>query len=217
MKEKIRVLILEDVDADAELINEVLRGSGLVFDSIRVETEREFLHEVQQHKLDVILSDHGFPSFDGFAALAIARERCPQVPFIFVTGALGEEVAISSLKNGATDYVLKNRLAYLPTAIQRALREVDERSARQRAEAERDDLLKELKEALAELKTLGSLLPVCALCKNIRDHQHGWQPMEVYLERHSDATLTHELCPDCSERIPPTGFLDKQLQHGLGY
>jgi len=74
------------------------------------------------------------PSFDGLAALKISRERCPDVPFIFVSGALGEEMAIDLLKKGATDYVLKNRLSRLEPAVSRALHEVEERTERERAE-----------------------------------------------------------------------------------
>jgi CheY-like chemotaxis protein len=210
MKKKIRILVLEDVAADVELINNALRRGGLSCEAKCVETEAEFLHELEQRPPDVILSDHGFPSFDGFAALAIARERCPEVPFIFVTGALGEEVAIASFNQGATDYVLKDRLAYLVTAIQRAFREVEERNNRRRVEAERDQLVQELKETLTRIKTLSGLLPICTLCKNVRDHQHGWLPMEAYLQGHSEATLTHELCPECVQRISPAVFTSGQ-------
>lgn len=203
MKDKIRILLVEDDNADAVLIRETLRGGGLAFTLHQVENEVDFLHELKRQSADVILSDHGFPSFDGFKALELARTQCPEVPFIFVTGALGEDVAIASFKNGATDYVLKNRLSQLPHAIERALREVEDRAARRQLEQDRDQLIKELKEALLQIKPLTGLLPVCALCKRIRDHQLGWQCMEAYLETHSDATLTQELCPECETKISP--------------
>src|SRR5581483_10613149 len=82
----------------------------------------------------MILSDYAMPAFDGYTALAIAKEKVPNIPFIFVTGTMGEEVAIETLKKGATDYVLKTRLARLVPAVQRALREAEERRERQRAE-----------------------------------------------------------------------------------
>jgi CheY-like chemotaxis protein len=214
MNDKIRILLVEDAAADAELIKHALHEAGLVFHCQRVDTRADFLHELQHHPPDVILSDHGLPTFDGFAAVAVARERCPDTPFIFVTGALGEEVAIASFQHGATDYVLKDRLSYLAPAIQRALREREERTARKRLEAERDELIHELKEALAQIKTLSGLLPICALCKKIRDHQRGWQPMEVYLQKHSDATLTHELCPECALKISPVVSMGESLQPG---
>lgn len=203
MNNKLRILLVEDNHADAELIRATLQGGGLVFTLRHAENEVEFLHELQDTLPDVILCDHGFPSFDGFKAIELARRHCPEVPFIFVTGALGEDVAIASFKNGATDYVLKNRLSQLPHAIERARREVEERTARRRVEQERDELIRELKEALMLIKPLTGLLPVCAGCKKIRDHQHGWLAMETYLQAHTDITLTHELCPECETKLSP--------------
>ena len=117
-------------------MNHELRQAGLQFQSKRVETRQDFLNELSQHPPDVILSDHGLPSFDGFSALAIAKDRCPEVPFIFVTGSVGEEKAIETLRSGATDYVLKTHLAKLAPAVQRALREAEERSRRQESDTE---------------------------------------------------------------------------------
>jgi CheY-like chemotaxis protein len=216
MKTKpLRILMIEDEAADAELIKRTLSKGGVSCQVKCVETEADFLHELQQQPPDVILSDHGFPSFDGFSALAIARERCPEVPFIFVTGAMGEEVAISSFENGATDYVLKNHISHLVPAIHRALGEAEERSFRKQLEAERDRLIMELQEALTQIKSLSGLLPICTLCKNVRDHQHGWQPLETYLQRRSDVALTHELCPDCTQKIPTAVFAGSQAFSGL--
>lgn len=134
MKKEINVLIIEDVSADVVLINHELRRGGLSFRSKRVGTREEFLEELHSGSPDLILSDHGLPQFDGFTALAMAQSQCPEVPFLFVTGSMGEEVAIESLKSGATDYVLKNRMAGLVPAVTRALRLAEER--RRRLEAE---------------------------------------------------------------------------------
>lgn len=134
VKKEIGILILEDIAADAVRINHELRRGGLNFSSTRVETRENFLAELEHHKPDIILSDHGLPSFDGFTALEIAKEKCPDTPFIFVTGSFGEEFAINTFKHGATDYVLKNRLSELVPAVHRALRERDEKSCRQQAE-----------------------------------------------------------------------------------
>src|SRR4051794_35162054 len=101
VKKEIRVLMVEDTAPDVVLINHELRKAGLNFRSRRVESREAFLHELERHPPDVILSDHGVPGFDGFAALAEARSRCPEVPFIFVTGAPGDEVAADTLKSGA--------------------------------------------------------------------------------------------------------------------
>lgn len=135
MKHEIQVLILEDVASDVVMINHELRQAGLHFRSHRVDTKSEFLFQLEHNRPDVILSDHGLPSFDGFSALAIAKDKCPHVPFIFVTSALGEELTIETFESGATDYVLKHRLMNLGPAIRRALREADERRRRQDVEA----------------------------------------------------------------------------------
>ncbi len=128
MKKEIRILVVEDVATDVVAINHELRRGGFNFRSKRVETKEAFLHELQHHRPDLILSDHGLPGFDGFTALAIAKDKCPDVPFIFVTGALGEETTIDTFESGATDYVLKDRMSKLAPAVQRALLEAEERA-----------------------------------------------------------------------------------------
>ena len=128
MAKKIQILFVEDSPADAVMINHELRRRGLLFRLTRVDTKERFLHELEHDPPDVILSDHGLPSFDGFTALAMARNLCPDVPFIFVTNSMGEELAIETFESGATDYVLKNKLYKLVPAVERALREAEERA-----------------------------------------------------------------------------------------
>jgi diguanylate cyclase (GGDEF)-like protein/PAS domain S-box-containing protein len=130
----IRILILEDVVSDAELAERELKRAGLVCDVRRVETESTFRRRLEDFHPAVILSDFAMPGFDGMQALSIARQFRPDVPFIFVSGVMGEEYAIRALKDGATDYVLKNNLMRLPAAVERAIREAAERSARQALE-----------------------------------------------------------------------------------
>src|SRR3954466_6629867 len=103
-----------------------LRKGGLSFQSQRVDTREQFLNALAGQRPDLILSDHGLPAFDGFSALAIAREKVPDVPFIFVTGSLGEETTIKALKSGAADYILKHRLPNLSSAVHRALSQAEE-------------------------------------------------------------------------------------------
>jgi signal transduction histidine kinase len=148
---ELRILLLEDNAPHAELVEHFLRSSGLKFHVVRVETREAFLEQIERHPPDMILSDYALPSFDGYAALAIAKEKVPNIPFIFVTGTMGEEVAIETLKNGATDYVLKTRLARLGPAVQRALRETADRRERQRAEDK-------LRRSLDQLRALTTYL-----------------------------------------------------------
>ncbi len=134
MKRELRLLLVEDVALDAELIEHELHRAGLRFRAKRVESSDAFLRELEQHPPDLILSDYGMPAFDGFLALAAARERCPEVPFIFVTGAHGDEVAVETLKRGADDYVLKSRLHRLASSIDRALSVAAERANHRQTE-----------------------------------------------------------------------------------
>ncbi|BAZ16120.1 PAS/PAC sensor hybrid histidine kinase [Calothrix sp. NIES-4071] len=129
-------LLLEDSLLDAELIQAVLAEGGITCELIQVQTGQEFEDKLTSCPFDLILSDYSIPGFNGIAALEIARRQCPEVPFIFVTATMGEEVAIETLKSGATDYVLKQRLDRLVPSIIRALREAEEIKARQKAEAE---------------------------------------------------------------------------------
>ncbi|WP_332671295.1 response regulator [Aromatoleum sp.] len=114
MSDELRVLQLEDEPADAEVALRELKRAGLAF---RVDAREPFIHALRQFNPDIILADYQLPSFDGQAALAIAREHAPDVPFIFVSGAMGEERAIESLHRGAADYVLKDHLGKLALAV----------------------------------------------------------------------------------------------------
>jgi PAS domain S-box-containing protein len=128
--------MLEDEARDVQLVEHVLKEGGFAFSLKRVETEPDFVRELEEFKPNMILSDHGLPAFDGFTALSLAQTKTPDVPFIFVTGSLGEEMAIKALKSGATDFVLKHHLVTLPPAVHRALRQAEFRIQRKHAEEE---------------------------------------------------------------------------------
>jgi CheY-like chemotaxis protein len=196
-EDDIQVLIIEDVAADAVLVESELRKGGLTTHFRQVGSKEAFLQELQHDPPDIILSDHGLPSFDGFTALAITRDRCPEVPFIFVTDHLGEEKTIEAFESGAADCVLKNRLAKLVPAVQRALSAAEARRSRKEAEGERERVILELREAVARTGDVSVLLPICANCKRIRDTHDRWQQLETYLREHYDVEFTHGLCPTC--------------------
>ena len=141
------ILLLEDNIYDAELIKFALEQSGLPFTLNRVGTRREFEKSLLDSTPDLILSDYRLPDINGLDALKMAQEMEPGIPFIFVTGTLGEERAIETLKRGATDYVLKTRLSHLVPAVHRALREAE--MCRERIRAE--ERLRESREQLRAL------------------------------------------------------------------
>jgi diguanylate cyclase (GGDEF)-like protein len=131
----VQVLHLEDNRDDQELIKRLLAKAGMVCNITTAESHVEFMDSLEGRTWDVILSDYSLPSFDGYRALAIAKQKCPGTPFIFVTGTLGEDIAVETLKNGATDYVLKQKLTRLSTAVRRALNEAAERNRLLEAES----------------------------------------------------------------------------------
>ncbi len=134
MKSSFRILYLEDDKNDVELVQAKLEEEGFTCDITHVETQADFVAALDKGGFDIILADYKLPSFDGLSALAIAREKTPDVPFIFVSGVMGEERAIETLQSGATDYVLKQRLSRLGPAIRRALEEAEEHLERKKAE-----------------------------------------------------------------------------------
>ena len=134
MSSLVYILYLEDSQIDAEIVQALLSEADLRFELKRVRNRAEFLDALRNRAWDLILADYALPSFDGLSALAIARELAPEVPFIFVTGVLGEDVAVETLKRGATDYVLKTALGPLGAAVKRALADSDEKKRRRQAE-----------------------------------------------------------------------------------
>src|SRR5882672_3640742 len=151
MTERLRILLAEDVANDAELVLAELKYGGLHADHRVVDGEKSFVDALREFAPDVILSDFSMPGFSGMAALALAREICPDTPFIFVSGTIGEESAVDALKSGATDYLLKNNLVRLASAVERALREGKERAARRKVEGEFEALRERLRSIVSTL------------------------------------------------------------------
>ena len=158
----LQILMLEDVATDAELVRRELDREGFTFDAQRVTTREAFEEALADEDLDLILADYSLPGFDGMTALDLATDKRPHVPVVFVSGAIGEERAIETLKRGATDYVLKDQLSRLGPAVRRALREAEERRARREAEAAlrraHDELERKVEERTAELQETNAAL-----------------------------------------------------------
>src|SRR2546427_12554886 len=129
MAEPLRILVAEDSETDAELVQRELKRGGLDFQSRRVQTESDFRRELDEFQPHLVISDFSMPQFSGPKALAIARESRADIPFIFISGTIGENVAVDMMKAGANDYVMKNNLARLVPALKRELREAEVRRA----------------------------------------------------------------------------------------
>lgn len=325
MSKPLKVLFVEDSEDDVLLMVFELRRGG--FDPVfeRVSSASEMELALDGPTWDVILCDHVLPRFGSFEALKLIKEREVDIPFIIVSGAMGEEVAVEAMRAGAHDYLIKGKLIRLAPTIERELREAlnrkerreaeqklaylaaivessddaiigktlegeilswnsgaesiygysaqevlgksigilvpEQRSgeiasiygkiragehieryetervrkdgrvidvsltlspiknvkgevvgvsaiernitARKREELVRTQLIGELQEALANIKTLKGLLPICAACKKIRDDQGYWQKVEFYISQHTNAEFTHGICPDCREQLYP--------------
>jgi DNA-binding NtrC family response regulator len=123
-----RILILEDEAWDAELAQRLMTSAEIEFTAVVVDTKESFLEQLAAFRPQLILSDFQLPGFSGAAALKLAQEHCPSVPVIIWSGFLGDEAAVELIKQGATDYILKDRPARLPEAIRRALAEAEQRA-----------------------------------------------------------------------------------------
>src|SRR5476649_736901 len=128
MKQTLNILHIEDSKEDSELITRMLMSNGFKCAVKRIDTRPQVFDALEKNSYDLILADCKLPNFSGLRALEIAHALNPEVPFVFVSGTIGEETAIESLRNGATDYVLKDRLSRLVPAVRRALAESEERS-----------------------------------------------------------------------------------------
>jgi sigma-B regulation protein RsbU (phosphoserine phosphatase) len=135
-QKELRILHLEDVATDVELVERQLRHSGLQFVVHHAANRHEFTREVEEFHPDVVLADYSLPDFDGLSAVRMVRQRDPDLPIIVVTGVLGDEAAVSMIKAGANDYILKDRLGRLGLAVERAVLEAAQSRARKRAEVE---------------------------------------------------------------------------------
>ena len=132
----LRLLLVEDSENDATLLLEYLRQGGYEPLCTRVDSARALNDALdrQGHDLDLVIADYTMPGFSGTAALSIVRDRGLDVPFIFVSGTIGEEIAVEAMKNGADDYIIKNNLSRLIPAINRELRDAEVRRERSKAE-----------------------------------------------------------------------------------
>lgn len=191
--EAIKVLLVEDDEDDVYLTRELLleiREARYRLDW--VDNFAEALQVIGSPLYDVCLIDYKLGPDSGVELLKQAIRMGCDTPLILMTAEGDRAVDMEAMKAGAADYLVKGRTnsALLERSIRYAL-------DRKRAERERGELLRQLQEAMVQVKTLSGLLPICMTCKKIQDGQGNWEQLELYIREHSNAEFSHGLCPDC--------------------
>jgi DNA-binding response OmpR family regulator len=185
-----------------------LRQAGIRFQSQHVYSREAFRKALEKETPDLILSDQGLPSFDGFTALQIAQEKCPQVPFIVVSGSYDQEAAVELLMNGAADYVHKAHLGDLVPAVTQALAEAERQKVENLKAPEPPPRLAEdqpfviLQRPAGAGSPSGPSLFLCPKCRQLTDETGALQDLTEYLATHDKAQITSGFCPRCSYHFP---------------
>jgi len=194
-----KVLLIEDDPADAQLIMEILREEPEnAMEILHVSNLAQGLKTLARGGIDIVLLDLTLPDSSGHNTFGMLHEHVATIPVIVLTGMDDKEMAIRIVQEGAQDYLVKSLVDY--TMLARSIRYSIERK---RTLLEKDLLIGQLRETLADVKTLSGLLPICASCKHIRDDKGYWHQVESYIQQHSSAVFTHGLCPKCSQKIYP--------------
>ena len=191
MEKPLKILVLEDVEDDVGLIERELRKGGLTFETNRVDNRPEFIEALRKYEADVILSDHSLPQFNSFEALKLCRRSGITVPFILVTGSVSEEFAVTCLKEGADDYVLKSNLIRLPNAIVNSLKqkhfELERKKSDLALREQNDELIKINKELDSFVYSVSHnlrapLMSVLGLLNLAKMQDKKQESMDLYLE-----------------------------------
>ena len=191
-----KVLLIEDNPGDVRLIREMLSESRNI--SLEIEHADHLstgLDRIAQGGLDILLLDLGLPDSQGLETLSTVHKQAPGMPIVVMTGLSDETIGIQAVQEGAQDYLIKGRVD--SNLLTRSILYSIERN---RIEEEREKLIKQLQEALANIKTLSGMLPICASCKKIRDDKGYWNRIETYISEHADVLFTHGMCPDCAKK-----------------
>ena len=198
------LLIVDDEAAHVAAIQRALDSAGMEVSLQTVGSLKEYRDRVAENPPDLALLDLNLP--DGRAVEVLSNPpESGLFPVLVMTSFGNERVAVEAIKAGALDYVVKSAesFANMPRTLERALRDWKLLIDRQEAQAAQKRLIVQLEEALANVKTLSGLLPICSGCKKIRDDTGYWSQVDRYLQQHTNARFTHGLCPECITRYFP--------------
>ena len=200
------VLIVDDNEIDCQTYERYLsQDTYMNYDFSLADTVADGLDALSARKPDCILLDYNLPDGDGLEFIKEAIEIYENLPIVMLTGQSNEEVIIQALTSGAMDYISKGRLTRenLCRTVNRVIEKGTLLQQLAQREREKDELIKELKEALARVKKLSGLLPICSCCKKVRDDKGYWNQVEVYIRSRAEVEFSHGICPDCFRELYP--------------
>ena len=201
----IKVLLIEDDQADAFLVQEMLleptAGRDAATGDITLQQVTRLdvgVGKIAEGGYDIIISDLGLPDSQGMDTVKTLVAAARRIPIVVMTGLADHEVGLEAVNAGAQDYLIKGQVS--GEVLVRSIRYAIERK---RIENEKEQAIAELQEALAKVKLLSGFIPICASCKKIRDDKGYWQQVESYIQKHSNAEFSHSICPECTHRLYP--------------
>lgn len=195
----IKVLLIDDDPIQARVIGGYLAAApGQRFELHCCANLADGFDRLAAGGFEVVLLDLGLPESSGTETFTSVHRRFPALAVVVLTGSDDDDLGLELVQAGAQDYLIKGKVSSL--LLNRTLRYAIERK---RAAQEREQLISELQEALARVKTLSGLVPICATCKKIRDDQGYWSQVETYVAKHSAAKFSHGICPDCALKLYP--------------
>jgi DNA-binding NarL/FixJ family response regulator len=197
--QSIRILLVEDHPMYARLIESMVDGIREIPLMIKTAPSlQDGLDTLSSGRFDVIILDLMLPDSEGRDTFERVQSHSPHIPIVILSSLEDDSEAIRLVKEGAQDYLYKADIT--PGILLRALRYAIERKD---AERERERLISELSEALAQVRTLSGLLPICSNCRRIRNDKGYWERLEEFIQQHTDADFSHGICPECMEAIYP--------------
>lgn len=200
-KQIFKVLLIEDDPDDIFLLQGMIEEAEEEMQTFKIETADRLstgLARLAQGGIDMLLLDLGLPDSMGIDTLQAARAAAPDITIVVLTGHVDSYLGLEALQEGAQDYQVKGLVN--GSLLVRSMRYSMERK---RLEREKENLIDELKAALAKVKTLSGMLPICASCKKIRDDTGYWHQIESYIREHSETEFSHGICPDCMIKLYP--------------
>lgn len=206
MKEKTSILLIEDNVGQRKTLLDILNAKG--YQTFAAGDGAAGFTFLQNHPVNLVLTDLGLPDMSGIDILREVKTRYPAIQVIILTGSATFDSAVDATNLGAFSYLLK------PYDIELLLLNIQRANEKRRAEEDRERLILELRAALAKVKQLEGILPICMYCKKIKDDRENWQPLEGYITQHSEALFSHGICPECEKKIARETLQDlEKLKH----